>query len=143
MAIVHFYEKPGCFNNARQKQILVAAGHLLIVHDLLQFPWAENRQRLRSFFADLPIAQWFNPNAPAIKLGEFNPETVSENEALDQMVANPLLIRRPLLEVEGRRRVGFDIDNIEAWLGLAADKPASDFDLETCPKLLHRQGCPS
>jgi hypothetical protein len=27
MATVHFYEKPGCINNTRQKKILAAAGH--------------------------------------------------------------------------------------------------------------------
>ncbi|AEG00042.1 ArsC/Spx/MgsR family protein [Methylomonas methanica] len=141
MAIVHFYEKPGCFNNTRQKQMLVAAGHLLIVHDLLQFPWADNRQRLRSFFADLPVPQWFNNSAPAIKSGEIDPSTVSETQAIEWMVANPILIRRPLLEVEGRRRVGFDVDNIDVWLGLAEAKPAASVDLETCPKLQHAQAC--
>ena len=141
MAIVHFYEKPGCFNNSRQKQILVAAGHLLIVHDLLGQPWAENRQRLRSFFADLPIPQWFNPSAPAIKNGEVDPINASENEALDWMIADPLLIRRPLMEANGRRRVGFDVDNIDAWLGLADEKPDSGANLESCPKLFHQQAC--
>ncbi|MCK9605601.1 MAG: nitrogenase-associated protein [Methylomonas sp.] len=141
MAIVHFYEKPGCFNNARQKQILVAAGHLLVVHDLLQFPWKDNRQRLRSFFADLPVPQWFNSSAPAIKSGELDPLTVSETQAIEWMVANPILIRRPLLEVDGRRRVGFDIDNIDAWLGLAEAKPHANLDLETCPKLHQTQAC--
>lgn len=141
MSIVHFYEKPGCFNNARQKQILVAAGHLLIVHDLLQQPWAHNRQLLRSFFADLPISQWFNPSAPAIKNGDIDPATATETQALDWMIADPLLIRRPLLEVNGRRRVGFNVDDIDAWLGLAADKPDSDADLETCPKLHQQQVC--
>jgi nitrogenase-associated protein len=141
MAIVHFYEKPGCFNNSRQKQLLVAAGHVLIVYDLLQFPWAENRQRLRAFFGELPVAQWFNPAAPAIKNGEIDPAAASESQAIDWMVANPLLIRRPLMEVEGRKRVGFDVDNIDAWLGLAADKPVSGANLEACPKTHQAQAC--
>ena len=141
MAIVHFYEKPGCFNNTRQKQILVAAGHLLIVHDLLEQPWAENRQRLRSFFADLPIQQWFNPSAPAIKNGDIDPSRASEDDALDWMIADPLLIRRPLMEANGRRRVGFDVDNIDAWLGLADDKPDPGTNLENCPKTYHQQAC--
>lgn len=141
MAIVHFYEKPGCFNNSRQKQLLVAAGHLLIVHDLLQFPWAENRQHLRAFFADLPVPQWFNSSAPSIKMGEINPEIASESQAIEWMVADPLLIRRPLLEVDGRRRAGFDIDTIDSWLGLAEEKPNADADLETCPKVQHAKAC--
>lgn len=141
MAIVHFYEKPGCFNNARQKQLLVAAGHLLIVHDLLQFPWADNRQRLRSFFADLPVPQWFNPSAPTIKNGQLDPAGASEAQAIEWMVADPILIRRPLLEVDGKRCAGFDVGNIDAWLGLAEAKPNAGLDLETCPKPHPSQAC--
>jgi nitrogenase-associated protein len=143
MAIVHFYEKPGCINNTRQKQLLIRAGHLLIVHDLLQYPWADNRQRLRAFFADLPVASWFNRSAPAIKNGEIDPEMASESQALDWMVADPLLIRRPLLEAEGVRRVGFDTDSIDAWLGLTESKINQSVDLETCPKLQQKQACQS
>ncbi|QPK61752.1 nitrogenase-associated protein [Methylomonas sp. LL1] len=139
MAIIQFYEKPGCFNNTRQKQLLVAAGHLLVVHDLLRHPWAENRQRLRSFFGDLPVAEWFNRSAPAIKNGEINPETASETQAIEWMIADPILIRRPLMEVEGHRRAGFDAEQIEAWLGLAASSPIGD--LETCPKQHKQQAC--
>ena len=139
MAIVHFYEKPGCFNNTRQKQLLVKAGHLLIVHDLLRFPWATNRPRLRSFFGDLPVTEWFNRSAPAIKNGEIQPELLNERQAIDMMVADPILIRRPLLEVDGRRRAGFDAENIDAWLGLF--EAFVDQDLETCPKQHKQQAC--
>ena len=97
MATIHFYEKPGCINNTRQKQLLSKAGHLLVVYDLLAQPWAENREKLRSFFGDMPVADWFNRSAPAIKNGEIDPESVSEQQAIDLMAANPLLSRRPLL----------------------------------------------
>lgn len=143
MAIVHFYEKPGCINNTQQKQMLINAGHLLIVHDLLQYPWAENRQRLRSFFADLPVAAWFNRSAPAIKNGDIDPATASEEQAIEWMVADPLLIRRPLIEVGGVRRSGFDAENIDAWLGLAESKEKLNVDLETCPKVQQKQACRS
>ena len=139
MATIHFYEKPGCINNTRQKQLLSKAGHLLVVYDLLAQPWAENREKLRSFFGDMPVADWFNRSAPAIKNGEIDPESVSEQQAIDLMAANPLLIRRPLLEVDGRRRSGFDAERIEAWLGLAID--ASAPSLETCPKQHEKQAC--
>lgn len=139
MATVHFYEKPGCFNNSRQKQLLLQAGHLLVVHDLLRFPWMENRMRLRSFFGDLPVADWFNRSAPAIKNGDVNPELITEWQAIELMVADPLLIRRPLMEVDGRKRAGFDPDTIDAWLGLA--ETVSGEDLETCPKQHKQQAC--
>ncbi|MDD2759611.1 MAG: nitrogenase-associated protein [Methylomonas sp.] len=139
MAIVHFYEKPGCFNNTRQKQLLLQAGHLLVVHDLLQSPWAENRARLRSFFGDMPVAEWFNRSAPAIKNGKIDPDLLNERQAIDLMVSDPILIRRPLMEVDGRRRAGFDAETIDAWLGLSADTAAGD--LETCPKQHRQQAC--
>jgi len=140
MATIHFYEKPGCFNNSRQKQLLVSAGHLLIVHDLLKYPWVHNRQLLRSFFGNLPVADWFNRSAPAIKNGEIDPDIMSEIDAIDKMVADPLLIRRPLIDAAGRRKAGFDVESIDAWLGLQPDVVV--IDLETCPKP-HKQACPS
>ncbi len=139
MAIVHFYEKPGCLNNARQKRLLSEAGHTLIVHDLLQQSWANDRAKLRSFFGDLPVKEWFNRSAPSIKNGEINPEMLNEREAIELMIGNPLLIRRPLLEVDGRRRAGFEMETITAWLDLAAEP--SQADLETCPKQHGHQAC--
>ena len=139
MATIHFYEKPGCVNNARQKQLLSKAGHTLVVYDLLHQPWADQPEKLRSFFGDMPVADWFNRSAPAIKNGEIAPEKLSEQQAIELMVANPLLIRRPLLEVDGRRQAGFDSERIEAWLNLPVD--ASSPDLETCPKQQETQAC--
>jgi nitrogenase-associated protein len=138
MATVHFYEKPGCLNNAKQKRLLVEAGHLLIIHDLLQQPWEENSTMLRSFFGDLPIADWFNRAAPAVKSGEVVPEEVDEQQAIALMIAQPLLIRRPLMEVDGNRQVGFDADTIADWL-----KVAVATDLEICPKQHQQQACGS
>lgn len=68
MATLTFYEKPGCQGNARQKALLRAAGHQLNVRNLLTEPWTP--ERLRQFFGALPVAQWFNRNAPAVKSGE-------------------------------------------------------------------------
>ncbi len=140
MATIHFYEKPGCINNARQKQLLGKAGHLLVVHDLLQQPWAENREKLRSFFGNMPVRDWFNRSAPAIKNGEIDPNAINERQAIDLMVAQPLLIRRPLLEAEGQRCAGFEPEHIHAWLGLSADRSLPD--METCPnQQQHKQAC--
>ena len=139
MATIHFYEKPGCLNNTRQKQLLREAGHLLVVYDLLQQPWAADPEKLRSFFSNMPVADWFNRSAPAIKNGELMPGTMSAEQAIQLMVATPLLIRRPLLEVDGRRRAGFDLEQIESWLGLASNQRA--IDLETCPKQQDKKGC--
>lgn len=130
MAIVHFYEKPGCSSNKRQKQLLLDKGHSVVAYDLLKQPWSDEAEKLRSFFGDLPVADWFNGNAPAIKSGEVTPEKLDERQAIALMTADPLLIRRPLLEVDGRRRAGFDPELIEAWLQVKV----GNANMETCPK---------
>jgi len=135
MAMVTFYEKPGCLNNAKQKQLLVAAGHQLIVKNLLTEPW--QAPQLRAFFGRLPVAAWFNNSAPAVKNGEIQPELLNEQQAMVLMLANPLLIRRPLLQVGDVRMVGFDQAAVHDWLGL----DLGDADLETCPKSANPSAC--
>ena len=130
MATVDFYEKPGCVGNAKQKSLLQAVGHVVRVHNLLTEPWTP--EQLRPFFGERPVAEWFNPTAPPITAGDVNPSTVSASEALALMVEQPILIRRPLLQVENHQAVGFDLIEVDAWIGLA---PNSDLtqDVQTCP----------
>ncbi|MDH6063542.1 ArsC/Spx/MgsR family protein [Umezakia ovalisporum] len=116
MARVIFYEKPGCKGGVKQKVLLTAAGHEVVVYDLLKEPWTV--ERLRSFFGHRPVAEWFNRSAPKIKSGEVVPETIDAQTALELMLQDPLLIRRPLLEVDTRCEVGFDVETIDAWIGL-------------------------
>jgi len=129
MAVVTFWEKPGCVNNTRQKALLVASGHAVVAKSLLAEPW--DAARLRSFFGDRPVADWFNRASPRVKAGEIVPETTNAADALAAMLADPLLIRRPLMEVEGRREVGFDPVRVAAWIGLVdPERPMS----EACPR---------
>ncbi|TMQ75917.1 ArsC/Spx/MgsR family protein [Candidatus Accumulibacter phosphatis] len=129
MAEVVFYEKAGCAGNARQKALLVAAGHQLVVRDLRDQFWSN--VRLLEFLGDLPVTQWFNPVAQAIKAGTIVPYRLDERSALALLRHNPLLIRRPLLQVGEERRVGFDVAAIDAWIGLR-ELPAGD--LEACQR---------
>lgn len=133
---VIFYEKPGCGNNARQKQWLAAAGHTVIARDLLSEPWSA--ERLRAFFGALPVAEWFNRAAPRIKSGQVLPHQQDAAGALALMLAEPLLIRRPLLEADGVRCCGFDPVAVDAWIGLAPDTmarlAAAAADTEACPR---------
>jgi nitrogenase-associated protein len=137
MATVTFYEKPGCGNNTKQKVWLAASGHTVLAKNLLTEKWTE--ERLRAFFGDLPVAQWFNPAAPRVKSGEVDPTVFDAQTALALMLAEPLLIRRPLLEVDGVLRVGFDAKAVDAWIGLNDSKPKE----EPCP-ICHRSApCPA
>jgi len=123
LATVIFHEKPGCRTNARQRRLLESVGHRLIVRNLLTEAWTP--EELLSYFGDMPVRSWLNPAAPAVKSGAVDPECIDGDAALALMLAEPLLIRRPLLEMEGRRRAGFAPD-VVAWLGLSRageDKP--------------------
>lgn len=128
MAIVVFYEKPGCASNTRQKVLLAASGHTVLARSLLTEKW--NAQRLRAFFGALPVAAWFNPSAPRIKSGEVRPDALDEAAALDLMLADPLLIRRPLMDVDGQCRAGFDPEAVDRWIGLAGTLPRAS--IEAC-----------
>lgn len=133
MTQVIFYEKPGCANNTRQKALLTAAGHALDVRNLLTEAWT--REALKSFFGALPVALWFNRAAPRVKSGAIVPENLDAETALDLMLKEPLLIRRPLIEADGRKVTGFDPAQIEDWIGLsdsAARDKYSGQDLESC-----------
>jgi len=130
MAEIMFYEKPGCINNTKQKQLLRQAGHTVKEKNLLTESWQTTT--LRPFFGDKPVCEWFNRSAPRIKQGEVNPEQMHESAALAAMIADPLLIRRPLMRVGDDQRVGFDARQVDEWIGLQQIDPEQD--LEHCPR---------
>ncbi|HEY5674701.1 MAG TPA: hypothetical protein VIR78_13405 [Malonomonas sp.] len=119
MAKIIFWEKPGCKGNSRQKQILIASGHQLEVRSLLTETWTE--AELARFFGDRQVAEWFNLTNPRVKTGELVPAEISAAAALKMMVAEPLLIVRPLLQVGQQRLAGFDVQQVHNWIGLALD----------------------
>lgn len=141
MSTVLFYEKPGCINNTKQKVLLAAAGHTVQAKNLLTEKWTA--ARLRAFFGDLPVAEWFNPSAPRVRDGEIWPHKLSSDQAIALMLREPLLIRRPLMQVDEEYRVGFDQDAVDRWIGLSS-KARDREDLETCPRQtgkLHAASC--
>ena len=138
MTTITFYEKPGCINNTKQKDLLSAAGHIVEARNLLTESWTP--ERLQSFFGDRPISQCFNRTAPAIKSGRVQPDDIDTDTALALMVQDPLLIRRPLMQMGDRCEVGFDTEIVEQWIGLQAVKGEREKrdrliqqDLQTCP----------
>jgi nitrogenase-associated protein len=137
MATVLFYEKPGCSNNTRQKKLLAAAGHQVVAKNLLTEAWQP--ERLRAFFGVLAVRDWFNVSAPAIKQGEIEPDKLTEQEALALMLKNPLLIRRPLMQVGDCLMAGFDQQAVDNWIGLTKIETATD--LEICPRMIAQASC--
>jgi nitrogenase-associated protein len=135
MATVQFYQKPGCATNARQIRALQEAGHSVIAKNLLTEPWTA--EALRSFFGETPVASWFNPASPRIKSGEINPNTSGAAATLALMLVDPLLIRRPLIEVGGQRCAGFDREPVLSLLGQGARA-----DLHGCSRETTGARCP-
>jgi nitrogenase-associated protein len=129
MATILFYEKPGCRNNSRQKALLHASGHQVDARNLLTEPWTS--ERLRPYFGNMPVAAWFNRAAPKIKEGLVVPENFSESDALAAMLNEPLLIRRPLIEVDGKKTAGFDVEKLKEWIRLDDQQTPPS---EACPR---------
>ena len=126
MKIVIFYEKPGCATNAKQKRLLLDAGCIVIERNLLEH--GMNLEELSEFLEHLPVVKWFNPNAPKVKSGEINPKQLSAPAALNLLMTEPILIRRPLMVLGGLKECGFDIRKIELFLG----KPLAETVSESC-----------
>lgn len=129
MADIVFYEKPGCINGEKQKAILRAAGHNLHCKDILSYSW--KLEKLLEFVSGKGPVEIMNYTAPAIKKGEVVPENLSFKKAVEMMVANPILIKRPLIEVDGLNIQGFTDPRLAFYLG---DWDGTD-DVVTCPNL--------
>lgn len=124
MAHITFYEKPGCDGNAKQKALLLSAGHTLDVKNLLAEAWT--KESLLAFLAPLPVPHWFNRAAPMVKEGQVDPDSIDADSAIALMLDHPLLVRRPLMESAGVRHVGFVLEEVEAWVGLAGQSASED-----------------
>jgi nitrogenase-associated protein len=139
-----FFEKPGCIGNAKQKAILSVAGHELEVKNLLTYPFT--REELLSYFGTTRVPDWFNRNAPSIKSKEVDPDIMDQTSALDRMLKEPILIRRPLLDIGGKRCAGFDLNFIEAVAGPLPQNERIDAirgeDLEQCAGAATGYRCP-
>lgn len=133
--IVEFWEKPGCMGNARQKALLATSGCEIVPRSLPDHPWT--RQELSLFLDGLPVNTWFNRSARRIKDGEIDPDTLDTESAWALLLADPILVRRPLVKIGEDRHVGFDLDWIEAKIGhLPSTKRINRVrgeDLNQCP----------
>lgn len=122
MARVVFFGKPTCQGNARQRALLQRSGHEVDVRDLFAEPWSA--ESLMSFLDALPPSAWFNRSAVRVKNGEVDPDALDASAALTLLLQEPQLLRRPLLEIDGRKLVGWDSKLLETLIGLAPDQPS-------------------
>ena len=116
MAVVTFYEKPGCKGNLRQKTLLAAAGHTVQAKSLKTEAWTTDR--LLAFLGKLPVSAVVQPGCAGDQVRRDRAGKHRFRARAAMLLDNPLLIRRPLMEVGDERRVGFDIAAVDAWIGL-------------------------
>lgn len=127
MAEIVFFEKPGCVNNGKQKEILLQAGHSLCCVDMISYPWS--KEKLLPFVVGKKPEEMMNSTAPAVKNGELVPAALAFEQAVAMMVAEPLLIKRPLVVVDNLFIQGFDDERLRPYLG----KWDGGEDVATCP----------
>ncbi|NTW56099.1 MAG: arsenate reductase family protein [Chlorobiaceae bacterium] len=138
MEKILFFEKPGCRNNARQKAMLELSGNPVEAVSILDYPWT--KEELAPFLGEKPAAECLNPSAPAVKSGEVDPEALTKEEAIEMMVREPILIKRPLMKIGQRCLQGFDTATLREIISLDAVPGAENVvrslkmtDLDSCP----------
>lgn len=136
MATVIFYEKPGCINNTKQKKLLREAGHDVDARNLLTETWS--RESLSPFLERAACENWINRSHPGLKSGELKLRIANPDSVLDALCADPLLIRRPLMQISGEHYQGFDADMLDQLIGLSR---VPEEDLESCPRTHSQQAC--
>lgn len=147
MAHITFYEKPGCINNTKQKKWLEAAGHDVFAVNILEQTWTQDA--LKPFFGEKPIQKCFNMTAPVIKSGELKPEEYTEDAAYTAMIKDPILIKRPLMNIDDTHFLqGFDKEKIDQLIGLDALPGSEEVvsmlnkdDLTICPQIAKNTSC--
>ena len=121
-----FYEKPGCHGNARQKELLRSHGYHLMVKSIIDEKWTA--KKLRPYFGHKRLEDWFNMNAPLVRDNMINFNELDEESALDLLIADPILIKRPLIEYNKVKYSGFDDNVYRELIGIQNNNE----DLEQC-----------
>lgn len=109
MARVIFFGSTVFPHCASQKERLIALGHEVESFDIMNEPWSVSS--LRPFFGSKPVQEWFNPGASRIVSGEIDPDRITPQSALVEMILDPALINGPLMRIGSHCEAGFDADS--------------------------------
>lgn len=125
MKKVVLYEKSGSESDRAQKAMLVAAGYAVETRDLTAEHWTA--AGLRAYFAEKPVAEWFDPSAPEVLSGEIDPSQSNPQQALVMLTINPTLIHGPLVKINGRCASGLEGEELQHFVDVHArgGKPVS------------------
>lgn len=124
---VIFYEKTGCNGNYRQKELLKSYGISFETRSILDIKW--DKSTLEAFFEGLSTKEMINPFAPQLKNDSFDLNSYTKEELIERMIKEPILIKRPLLEVGEVKLCGFDIETLNSLLNIKMPIPK---DINAC-----------
>jgi len=131
-----FYGKSGCSGNLQQQALLRGLGYRLDVRDLQGESWTA--ESLHPFLAARTVPEWFNLSAPRVRSGEIDIHALTGQEAMELLLAEPLLICRPLLQYGGLKQAGFAAGPVLDALQVS---PGPDNALQSCPVTASGTAC--
>ena len=67
-----------------------------------------NEEELRALIGGLPVADYFSFNSPSFKKLGLSREDLSDGQLLRMMIAEPRMVRRPLIQIGDDLIVGTD-----------------------------------
>jgi len=92
--------------------VLEDCGFSLNVYSIFEISWIVSHRIF--FFDGDPVHTWFDYSAPSI-----DRSVVSSRDALAYMVADPLLIKCPLIHFNGEYCASFEMDLVKRMITLA------------------------
>lgn len=116
-----FYHYSGCSTCRKALSFLRASGVALEAVDLVTSP-PDAATLARIWRASgLPLGRLFNTSGESYRAGDFRTRlaTMSEAEQLAALAADGKLVKRPILDLGDRARVGFDEAGWREVLGIA------------------------
>lgn len=109
------YVKAGCSTCNRARDALRGWGVAFTERDLFRHPLEE--PELRELAALASLRDLFSDRSPSVRARGLLPDELSEAAMLAEMLAEPRLIRRPLLRVGTRLVIGLDPAAMREALG--------------------------
>ena len=94
--------------------MLLQNGVTLEERDFFKEPF--NEQEIRDLAQEVGISQMFARRSPSLKSMGVADQEISEGKMLELMLQEPLLVRRPLVNLGGKLLVGANLKAVEAAL---------------------------
>lgn len=76
-----------------------------------------SRQEIEKLLKGRPAMEMFNPRSPAVKKLDREPELFTDDELIDLMAAEPRLVRRPVVKIDGKVYFSADAKKLRELLG--------------------------